>query len=103
MLMLAVGVGRAFFAHPDTPLALLCRGRRRFAEMPVAQDDLGYDQMIPSVSRRGGIQLSDGGSVLLLLGSGVVRCILVTVEKNVASQLKSIARAHCGAGDLSLK
>jgi len=98
MLMLAVGVGRAFFAHPDTPLALLCRGRRRFAEMPVAQDDLGYDQMIPSVSRRGGIQLSDGGSVLLLLGSGVVRCILVTVEKKCGepTQIDCTDSLWCG-------
>jgi hypothetical protein len=76
MLMLAVGrltldtyLGRKFAKgsaagrsgiscpYPDTPLALLCHGRRRFAELAAAQGDLGYDQMIPSVRRRGCIQI----------------------------------------------
>jgi len=50
-----------------------------------------------------GISTTPGLSVGLSPASGVVRCILVTVEKNRARQLKSIARTHCGAGDVSLK
>ena len=50
-----------------------------------------------------GISTTPGLSVGLSPASGVVRCILVTVEKNAATQLKSIARAYCRAGDLSLK
>jgi hypothetical protein len=60
-------------------------------------------RVILATTKEAAFKLSDGGSLLLLLGSGVVRCILVTVEKNAASQLKSIARTHCRAGDLSLK